>query len=98
MDCKKLDKKNMRIVPLRPTTINNNFPFLDETFDEMTEWGQIQKIQEKLNECINIINNVIDEKINDYIDKRFNDIMLDAMYIQETETLVMYLARAESEE
>lgn len=45
----------------------------------------------KMDEIINFINNNIDETIKNYIDERFDDILLDTMYDPETETLIMYL-------
>ena len=47
----------------------------------------------KMDEIINFINNDIDEKLREYIDERFNDILLDTMYESETETLIMYINR-----
>ena len=51
----------------------------------------MQELGKKTNEIICFINNVLDDKLIEYIDKRFNDIMLDTMYEAETETLVLYL-------
>lgn len=45
----------------------------------------------KMDQIINFINNKIDDQLKDYIDERFNDIMLNAMYDAETETLILYL-------
>lgn len=50
----------------------------------------------KMDEVINFINNKIDEQLKEYIDQRFNDIMLDTMYDSETETLIMYINRGEN--
>lgn len=49
----------------------------------------------KMDEIINFINNKIDDQLKEYIDERFNDIMLDAMYDSATETLILYLNRDE---
>lgn len=80
-------------VSVRPINIGciTEFPFLDETFDSVTEWQILQKLGEKTNEVIHFINTVLDQEINSYIDQRFNDIMLNSMYDQETETLILYL-------
>lgn len=73
------------------------FPFLDTTFDAVTEWDVLQKLGEKTNEVIRFVNNVIEDKISEYIDERFNDMMIDAMYDAETETLVLYLTETQNQ-
>ena len=65
------------------------FPFLDYTFDSNTEWQILQKLGEKINEIVVFVNDILDDKINDYITKRFNDLMINAIYESETETLVL---------
>lgn len=45
----------------------------------------------KMDEVINFINNKIDEKLKEYIDQEFNNMMLNAMYEPQTETLILYL-------
>lgn len=67
------------------------FPFVDATFDDITYLQVLSKLSNKTNEIIRFVNNVLEDKLVDYIDKRFNDIMLDSMYEAETETLVLYL-------
>lgn len=67
------------------------FPFIEETFDSITLWQILQKLGCKTNEIIHFINDLLDKKLIEYIDERFNDIMLDSMYESETETLVLYL-------
>ena len=54
---------------------------------------QLLLLSNKMEEIINFINNNIDQKLKDYIDERFNDILLDTMYEPETETLIMYINR-----
>lgn len=49
----------------------------------------------KMDEVINFINNKIDEKLKEYIDQEFNNMMLNAMYNAETETLILYLDRSD---
>lgn len=49
----------------------------------------------KMDEIISFINNNIDQKLKDYIDERFNDILLDTIYDAETETLIMYINRGD---
>ena len=45
----------------------------------------------KMDEIINFVNNNITEQIKEYIQEEFNNIMLNAMYDAETETLILYL-------
>lgn len=71
------------------------FPFLDTTFDAVTEWEVLQKLGQKTNDIIHFVNDLLDEKINEYIDQRFNDMMVDAMYDAETETLTLFLTHTE---
>lgn len=62
-------------------------------FDESLSYLEdIASLRQKLNEVIEFVNDVIDDKIVDYIDQRFNDMMINAMYEEETETLVLYLS------
>lgn len=52
---------------------------------------QLLKIGEKTDEIITFINDILQQKINDYINKMFNDMIINTMYEPETETLVLYL-------
>ena len=65
-------------------------------FDEsMSYYEQICTITAKMNELISVFNNQLTQELKDYIDERFNDIMLDSMYDPETETLILYLNHTE---
>lgn len=85
---------------IRPINIGclTEFPFIDATFDSMTEWQYLQKLGGKTNEIIRFINSVLEQKLNEYIEEKFNDMMIDSMYEAETETLILYLTHTESEE
>lgn len=48
-------------------------------------------IGKKLDEIITFINNILEQKISDYIEEEFNNIMLNSMYDKQTETLILYL-------
>ena len=50
---------------------------------------QLLLLSGKMDEIINFMNNQLTIQVKDYIDKRFNEIMIDAMYEPETETLVL---------
>lgn len=43
----------------------------------------------KIQEFENITNNILDNKIDSYIDEMFNKIMIDAIYVKDTETIVL---------
>lgn len=45
----------------------------------------------KMDEIITFCNNVLTKEVTDYINEKFNDLMLNAMYDSENETLVLYL-------
>ena len=68
-----------------------DFPFIEESFDSITEYGIVSKIGNKLNEVIHFINTVLEQEINEYINEKFNDIMINSMYDSTTETLILYL-------
>lgn len=54
---------------------------------------QLMLIGEKTEEIIKFINDILEEKISDYIEKQFSNIMIDTIYNAETETLVLFLNR-----
>ena len=65
---------------------------LPTTFIEsLSYYESVACLTKKMNEIIKAFNDLIDVKINEYIDQRFNDMMIDAMYDAPTETLVLYL-------
>ena len=82
-----------KLKPIPPIPLLQNFPFLDYDFDATTDWAVMQELGKKTNEIICFINNILEEKLNEYIEKKFNDIMLSSMYDQETETLILYLQK-----
>lgn len=84
---------NKKLRPLPPLQVLQNFPFLDYDFDAATQYEIMNKMTEKIDEIICYINNILDKSINEYIDQRFNDIMLNSMYEAETETLILYLKK-----
>lgn len=61
--------------------------------ESMSYWEGLNLLVNKVNELINYANNQLTEQLEEYIDARFNDIMLDTMYDAETETLIMYISR-----
>lgn len=63
-------------------------------FDEsMSYYEQICKLTAKMNELINFANNELTDALKEYIEKEFNNMMLDTMYDAETETLTLFLVK-----
>lgn len=57
----------------------------------LTYEEQLIQIGEKTEEIINFINDVLEQKLNEYINARFNDMIINSMYDASTETLLLYL-------
>lgn len=81
----------VNIKPLTPASVCNINPFIENNFDSLTQYQLLTKLSEKVNELISVFNDTVDTNIKDYIDKRFNDIMMTAAYDEETETLTLTL-------
>lgn len=62
-----------------------------EIGQELSYYETVLKLSNKINEVIEQFNDVIDDKVNDIIDTRFSELLLDAMYDEETETLEIVL-------
>ena len=84
-----LNKLNLHKKPLTIGAIPSSY-LASLSYEEQLLW-----LSKKADEIITFINNILEQKISDYIDERFNDIMLDSMYEAETETLVLYLTHEE---
>lgn len=84
----------INIKPLTPANVCNINPFIENNLDSLTQYQLLMKFSEKLNELISVFNDTVDSKIKDYIDVQFNNIMLNAMYDAESETLTMYLDKS----
>ena len=52
---------------------------------------QLICIGKKTDEIIDFINTILEQKISEYINAKFNDMIIDTMYEAETETLILYL-------
>lgn len=79
------------IKPLTPASVCNINPFIENNFDSLTQYQLLTKLSEKVNELISVFNDEVDTNIKDYIDNRFNDIMMTSIYDEETETLTLTL-------
>lgn len=73
-----------------------NFPILEDDFDALTDYELFSKMVGYVKSLDAYVKNKLDDELKKYIDERFNDLMLDAMYDAETETLILYLNENES--
>lgn len=80
---------------LRPLMCNSQkiLPLAFE--DSLSYYEQVCKLTYRMNEMINVLNGNIDDNLKNYIDNRFNAIMLDTMYDSEAETLTLFIANKE---
>lgn len=93
------DKKYIKLPPFKGWVLQN-FPFIEQDFDEITTYGMICKMSEYINTFQKNIDYMYDElngKILDelklYINENFNEMMINSMYEPETETLILFLDR-----
>lgn len=59
--------------------------------NSLSYYETLCKFSNKLNELIQFINDLIDEKIIEYIDKRFNDMFINAIYNESEESITLKL-------
>lgn len=76
---------NQRIARVLPLAFDESESYLEMTC----------RLIEKMNEIIDFANNELSEKLKEYIDTRFNEMMIDSMYDAETETLILFLTEGE---
>ena len=86
-----LNKLNLHKKPFTIGALPSSY-LASLTYEEQLLW-----LSKKTDEIIGFINNILEQKISEYIEEKFNDIMLDSMYEAETETLVLYLTHEEEE-
>lgn len=84
-----LNKLNLHKKPLTIGALPSSY-LASLTYEEQLLW-----LSKKTDEIISFINDILEQKITDYIEEKFNDIMLNSMYEAETETLVLYLTHEE---
>lgn len=68
-----------------------NFPILEDDFDALTDYELFSKMTAYVKKLDAFVRNELDNELHEYIDQRFNEIMLNAMYDSTTETLILYL-------
>ena len=59
--------------------------------DGLSYYEELCKLQSKINEIVKYSNNELTEQLKNYIDMRFNSIMLEAIYDEVTETITLKL-------
>lgn len=57
--------------------------------DSLSYYEQLCKLTNKMNEIVEFINGNLSEVIQNYIDKKFNDLMINAIYDEATETIIL---------
>lgn len=55
----------------------------------LSYYEQLCKLTDKMNELIEFINNNFNKQIQNYLDKKFDDLMINAIYDEATETIVL---------
>ena len=73
-----------------------NFPVLEDDFDALTDYELFSKMVAYVKSIDDYVRNKIDDELHQYINQEFNNMMINTMYIPETETLVLYLDRSDS--
>lgn len=57
--------------------------------DSLSYYEQVCKITNKMNELIDFANGELSAIIQNYLDQYFNDIMINAIYDESTETIIL---------
>lgn len=84
----------MRIDPIGRLCCNKILPLVYE--DSLSYYETLCKFQYKLNEVIDEINNDLETIISTKVQEELERYMLDAMYVPETETIVITLDTVQS--
>lgn len=57
--------------------------------DSLSYYEQLCKLTNKINEIVEFINGNLSEVIQNYIDKKFNELMINAIYDEASETIIL---------
>lgn len=57
--------------------------------DSLSYYEQLCKLTNKMNELVNFANEELTATIQNYLDQHFNDIMINAIYDESTETIIL---------
>lgn len=91
-------QRNLNKIPPFKAFVLQNFPFLSSDKDALELSQRVDFLVRYVDYMSVFINNILEDKIIDYIDKRFNDIMIDAMYDSSNETLILSMDHEGSNE
>lgn len=56
--------------------------------DSMSYYEAVSRLVYTVNQLIGLINNGVDENLKEYIDERFDSLMINAIYDAKTETII----------
>lgn len=57
--------------------------------DSLSYYEQVCKLTTKMNEIVDFINTNIDKALTEYIDAQFNNLIINAIYDESTETITL---------
>ena len=57
--------------------------------DSLSYYEQLCKLTNKMNELVDFVNGEVTTTIQNYLDQHFNDIMINAIYDESTETIIL---------
>lgn len=57
--------------------------------DSLSYYEQLCKLTSKINEIVDFINTNVDEALKEYIDAQFNNLIINAIYDESTETITL---------
>lgn len=57
--------------------------------DSLSYYEQLCKLTNKMNEIVDFVNGEVTTTIENYLDQHFNDIMINAIYDESTETIIL---------
>lgn len=57
--------------------------------DSLSYYEQVCKLTTKMNEIVNFINTNVNDALKEYIDAQFNNLIIDAIYDESTETITL---------
>lgn len=72
----------------------NTYKVLPTIYQDALSYDEtLNKVCYALNALIDFFNGTLEQELKDYIEKEFNNMMMNAMYDPETETLSLYLVK-----
>lgn len=75
---------------ITPLAIGSCYPSLPQSYsDSLSFYEELARIAYKLNELINALNEDYTVLIREFLDKYFNQIMIESVYRESAETIVL---------